>query len=121
MKESAGILQQAKFIGLILQMIGVAIIFETRSEHVKVSIPYGYDSSTEEYSDMMRRMEVVCIFFWLMGLIEFIIIFWGQTLFNTQANLLMVFAHTASVLALIDFKSRVSHVDNLSTTIVIAG
>ena len=56
-----------------------------------------------------------------MGLIEFIIIFGGLTLFNTQANLLMVFAHAASILALLDFKTREAPVLNLSATVVLAG
>ena len=97
------------------------MIFETRSEHIKVSIPLGYDESTEEYQDMEQRVIVMAVFFWAMGLIEFVIIFSGQTLFNNQMNLLMVFAHTASILALLDFKRQLSHVDNLSITIVIAG
>ena len=102
-------------------MIAVAIIFETRQDHIKVSVPFGYDESTEEYQDLDRKVVVVCIFFWLMGLIEFVIIFGGETLFNTQANLLMTFAHTASILALIDFKTRISHVNDLSVTVVLAG
>ena len=105
MKSNAGILQQAKFIGLILQVITVAIIYETRAEHVLVSIPYGFLEDSEEYEDMERRIIVICIFFWVMGLFEFVIIFWGQTLFNIQMNILMVFAHAASILVLSDFKS----------------
>ena len=121
MKANAGILQQAKFVGLILQTVTVAIIYETASEHIYVSIPFGYDDTTDEYQDMERRINVMCIFFWTFGLIEFIIIFWGQTLFNTQMNLLMVFAHTASIIYLLDFKTKISHVDNFSANLVIAG
>ena len=121
MKENAGILQQAKFIGLILQMIAVSIIYETRAAHIKASLPFGYEDTSDEYIDMERRLNVVCIAFWIMGLIEFVIIFWGQTLFNSQVNLLMVFAHVASCMILIDFKNRIAHVDNLSVTVVLAG
>ena len=35
-------------------------------------------------------------------------------------NLLMVFAHAASITWLLDFRSRVAHVDNLSTTLILA-
>ena len=121
MKSNAGILQQTKFLGLILQMITIAIIFETKSEHIKASIPAGYDETDQEYKDAERTMIVTCIFFWVFGFVEFVIIFWGQTLFNSQMNLLMVFAHAASILALLDFKRKIGNVDNLSVTIVIAG
>ena len=65
-----------------LQVIVVSMVYETRAEHVLVSIPYGYDETSKEFEEVERRMIVVCIFFWVMGFIEFIIIFWGQTLFN---------------------------------------
>ena len=51
MKENAGIVQQVKFIGLILQMIAVAIIFETRTDHIRASIPAGYTEDDQEYKD----------------------------------------------------------------------
>ena len=60
-----------------LQVIVVSMVYETRAEHVLVSIPYGYDTTSTEYEEVERRMIVVCIFFWVMGFIEFIIIFWG--------------------------------------------
>ena len=58
-------------------MIAVSMIYETRSEHIKVSIPLGYEEDTDEYKDMEQRVIVMTIFFWVMGLIEFIIIFSG--------------------------------------------
>ena len=36
-------------------------------------------------------------------------------------NLLMVFAHAASIIWLLDFRSRVAHVDSLSATLILAG
>ena len=51
MKENAGVIQQAKFIGLIIQMIAVAIIFETRTDHIRASIPAGYGETDVEYMD----------------------------------------------------------------------
>ena len=121
MKDNAGIVQQAKFLGLILQMIAVAVIFETRSDHVRASIPAGYGEEDQEYKDAQQRMILTCIFFWFFGLIEFIIIFAGQTLFNQQMNLVLVFAHAASIFQLLSFKRNIGHVDTLSITIVIAG
>ena len=53
------------------------MIYETRSEHIKVSIPLGYEEDTDEYKNMEQRVIVMTIFFWVMGLIEFIIIFSG--------------------------------------------
>ena len=91
-----------------LQVISVSMIYETRAEHVLNSIPYGYDTTSAEFEEVERSLIVVCIFFWVMGFLEFIIIFWGQTLFNVQMNLLMVFAHAASIVWLLDFKSRVA-------------
>ena len=58
-------------------MIAVSMIYETRSEHIKVSIPLGYEEDTDEYKNMEQRVIVMTIFFWVMGLIEFIIIFSG--------------------------------------------
>ena len=107
--------------GLVLQMIAVAIIFETRSEHIKASIPAGYDETDQAYKDAQQRLIVTCLFFWFFGLIEFVIIFWGQTLFNSQMNILMVFAHAASIMALLDYKQKIGHVDTLSVTIIVAG
>ena len=121
MKENAGIVQQVKFIGLILQMIAVAIIFETRTDHIRASIPAGYTEEDQEYKDAEQRIVLTCFFFWLFGLGEFVIIFWGQTLFNQQMNLVLVFAHAASIMQLLNFKQNIGHVDTLSVTIVLAG
>ena len=99
----------------------MSMLYDTRAEHVLASIPYGYDETSIEFEDMERRMTVICIFFWVMGFLEFVIIFWGQTLFNVQINLLMVFAHAASIIWLLDFKKRIGMVDTLSWTIVLAG
>ena len=93
--------------GLMMQVIAVAIIYETRAEHVLASIPYAYDETTAEYEEVERKLTVVCIFFWVLGFLEFFIIFWGETLFNVQMNLLMVFAHAASIVWLLDFKTRI--------------
>ena len=121
MKQNAGILQQAKFLGLMLQIIAVSMVYETRAEHILASIPFGYDVTSSEYEDVERRMTVVCIFFYVTAFLEFFIIFWGQTLFNVQMNLLMVFAHAASIIWLLDFKARKAQVSSLSATLVFAG
>ena len=66
-----------------LQVICVSIIYETRADHIKASIAAGLGEGDAEYDSAERNMIVVCVFFWVMGLIEFIIIFQGETLFNT--------------------------------------
>ncbi len=102
-------------------MITIAIIFETRSEHIKASIPAGYDETDPDYEEAERTITITCIFFWFFGLVEFVIIFAGQTLFNSQINILMVFAHAASIASLLDFKRKIGNVESLSVTIVLAG
>ena len=86
MKDSAGLLQQAKFASLILQMVTVSIIYETRNEHIYQSIPYdpSLSQTSEDFESSDFTIRIICYLFWLLGLVEFIIIFKGITMFNNQ-------------------------------------
>ena len=123
MKDSAGILQQAKFVGLVLQMVVVSIIFETRGEHIFQSIPFDetFSKESEDYQSMDFKIRFVCFLFWVLGFVEFLIIFNGITMFNNQFNLGMIFAHFLSIVILVNFKTTKAHVDTFSGALVVAG
>ena len=108
---------------LILQIVCVAIIFETRHEHVYQSIPFETVPSKEsdEFKQVDRSIKFICYLFWLLALVEFIIIFNGMTMFNNQWNLAMIFIHFACIGILLNFKTKKSHVDDFLGVLFTAG
>ena len=106
MKQTAGILQQIKFMALILQMVLVSIIYETR---------------TDEEDPDITKIRFICLLFWILGLLEFIIIFIGTTMFNNQFNMAMIFAHLVSIIMLVGFKNSYATSADFFRVFIIAG
>ena len=92
MKESAGVLQQAKFICLVLKLILVSVIWETQTD--------------ENYMVDDKWFSILVLIFWVVGVIDFLLIFNGATIFNNQANLLQIFVHLFGITMLLDFKNN---------------
>ena len=127
MKESAGVLQQAKFIALVLKLILVSVIHETRNIFVFNSIggvtpDYKNVMETDEYKSKDTWFTLTTLLFWVVGVIEFLIIFNGATIFNNQANLLQIFVHIFGIAMLLSFKQNAaSDYTDFLWCLVIAG
>ena len=127
MKESAGVLQQAKFIALVLKLILVSVIYETRNIFVFNSIggvtpDYKNVMETEDYQSKDNWFSLTALLFWVVGVIEFLIIFNGATIFNNQANLLQIFVHIFGIAMLLNFKQNAaSDYTDFFWCLVIAG
>ena len=99
MKESAGVLQQTKFAALVLKLILVNVIYETRDAHIRASNASGDKEEWEE-----TKFAAYTLLFWVCGFIEFLVIFRGNTLFNNSFNLLQIFIHMFGILLLLGYK-----------------
>ena len=121
MKESAGILQQAKFIALVLKLILVSVIWETRNIHIYASNPTGTTSDSEDFIFTDRVMSLTALLFWVAGFIEFLIIFKGNTIFNNEFNLLQIFIHVFGISLLLSFKSEIGTMLDFIYLLVVVG
>ena len=121
MKESAGILQQAKFLALVLKLILVSVIWETRNVHIYASNVPGTTSDSEEFKNADFWFSIVALLFWVLGFIEFLVIFGGNTLFNNQFNLLQIFIHLFGISLLLSFKSENGTVAHFWTNLFVVG
>ena len=122
MKESAGVLQQAKFIALVLKLILVSVIHETRNIFIFNSIGGVTSTDSEEFQKADSAFSLFTLLFWVVGVIEFLIIFNGATIFNNQANLLQIFVHIFGIAMLLNFKENAeSDYTDFFWCLVIAG
>ena len=106
MKQTAGILQQIKFMTLVLQIVMVSVIYETRLDETDPDLP---------------KIRLICYIFYALGLVEFFIIFHGNTMFNNQFNLGMIFAHLVSIIILIGFKNSYGSSSDFFRVFIVAG
>ena len=121
MKESAGVLQQAKFIALVLKLILVSIIWETRNVHIYASCPPGTGKEDDAFKTMNTVMNTLVFLFWIVGIIEFLHYFKAATIFNNKGNLLAIFVHFFSILLLLNFKNTAGNVAEFFGCVILAG
>ena len=88
-------------------MITVAMIWDTRYGQILSTSTSGalLDKTSDEITSADLQMRFYCIALWIAGFIEFCIIFAGNTLFNQQTNLLMIFSHLSCIALLLTFKN----------------
>ena len=106
MKESAGVLQQAKFIALVLKLILVSVIYETRNVFVFNDLKGARSADTDEFARRDAWFRLFTVVFWVVGAVEFLFIFKAATIFNNQANLLQIFVHLFGIVMLLNFKQN---------------
>ena len=121
MKESSALISQVKFLVLMLQIILVAAIYETRvsinstfhvflqNQFLFSSLNPGTNIDSLEFIQANNLLTLYCFLFALFGVVEFFIIFSGKTLFNSSMNLILVSFHVAGIVCLLNFQKHVSH------------
>ena len=115
MKEGSAVISQAKFIGLALQTILVAAIYETRVSNqftfkVRLLESLYFSIFSARHCNKFFRIykskqlvDPLLLLFALFACFEFLIIFSGRTLFNNSANLLIITLHVAGIICLLTF------------------
>ena len=77
--------------------------------HIYEGIGYGLDSESEPFKNASRYVTAFVVLFWVVGIIEFLIMFHGSTLFSNKPNLLLICFHTVGLISLLYFKSQTTH------------
>ena len=63
--------------------------------YVRAGVAKGVTEDSEAYSTANVLIVIYCLLFALFGIVEFLIMFSGATLFNNQINLVQVAFHVA--------------------------
>jgi hypothetical protein len=71
---------------------------------VRAGIGFDLDEESAQFKYANMHMVTACIAFWVFGILEFLIIFRGTTLFSNKINLLQIFFHTLGIFYLLYFK-----------------
>ena len=105
----AGILQPAKFLLMILQVITISVIIKIKEQHIYAGIPFRHEMDSDPYKkastfiDFWSSLCLICLF------LEFLIIFFGKTLFNSKYNITMIGLHIVGLLLSLTFLLQMKH------------
>jgi len=70
--------------------------------YIKSGIAVGLDPESQDYQRAEDLLTLYCFLFWAFGLIEFLIMFSGATMFKNSINLLQIVIHVAGIIALLN-------------------
>ena len=91
--KSASVLQPAKFLLMILQIIAISSILNMKNQFIiDVAVPARLKND-EIYDNAVSSMTIWSGLAVIILLVEFLIIFSGKTLFNDKYNILVIGSH----------------------------
>ena len=107
--KNAAVLQPAKFMLLTLQVISLSVVQKTRDQYIYKGILTSLNKESDQYKEAESYVNAWCVISVLCLVVEFLVMFTGNTLFNDKYNLLVIAAHFIGLCVTVSYISTVYH------------